>query len=318
MTSVVTDPSAVPPGIPRPAVAASVPGTATVALGTTVPATASLAIAEVLRGPVRPASVLAVFPTAVYLQVIPPEGTAAGRGAVVALLTSDATRLPLGIVLHRRSTERPLLDPRVAHRAAIGAGGVRVGSLAVRAGQWWDPRPRLPAPAPALVPEGVRELRHVMAAALPEFSLAVPERLGNQLAVLRAALRRDDLTSALRAAQRMLGLGPGLTPAGDDLLCGVMAGLALLGHDRAERFGSGVLALAPGRTTALSLALLRHAKLGQVSTDFAAVIRALAGLAPLQPGLTQLLGTGHTSGSALAFGLSTAVDLTARPARARQ
>jgi hypothetical protein len=115
----------------------------------------------------------------------------------------------------------------------------------------------------------------------------------------------------------MIGLGPGLTPAGDDLLCGVLAGLTLLGHPQAGRIGAGILALAPGRTTDLSLALLRHATLGQVNSELGTVIQALAGTGRLHGALERLFAVGHTSGIALGLGLSAAVDLTSRTIRGR-
>ena len=87
----------------------------------------------------------------------------------------------------------------------------------------------------------------------------LPTGPGGPLAALRGAVRRADLDAALRTATRLIGLGPGLTPAGDDVMAGTIAGLVLLGHPAAERFAAGVYALAAGRTTELSRALLRHA-----------------------------------------------------------
>src|SRR3954454_25013918 len=71
---------------------------------TAVPASASTGVADLLRGPVRPARVLLSVPAAVYLQVPPERG-----GDVVGVLTSDAARLPLACVLFRPSNSRPLV-----------------------------------------------------------------------------------------------------------------------------------------------------------------------------------------------------------------
>lgn len=288
------------------------------------PALASTGIADLLRGPLRPASVISIFPTAIYLRTEPllyPDrnGVEPSRrqSGVVAILTSDASRLPLGAILHRPATDRLLISGRGRVHAFLGEGRITVGALTVRASGWWDPRPRLPSVHPALLPEGMRELRSAVSERLHGPIREVPVELCGQLGALRAALRRDDLTSALRASQRMIGLGPGLTPAGDDLLCGMLAGLTLLGHPQATRIGAGILALAPGRTTDLSLALLRHATLGQVNSELASVIQALAGTGRLSGALQRLFAVGHTSGIALGLGLSAAVDLTSRPARSR-
>jgi hypothetical protein len=133
---------------------------------------------------------------------------------------------------------------------------------------------------------------------------------------LRGAVRRADLDAALRTAGRLIGAGPGLTPAGDDVMAGTIAGLVLLGHPAAQRFSAGVLAIAAGRTTELSRALLHHAAAGQVSGEYATVLRGLVGEMPLGRAIGALLSTGSTSGRALALGLSTAIDLVDRTARA--
>jgi hypothetical protein len=278
-----------------------------------VPAAASTGVADLLRGPVRPARVLLSGPAAVYVQV------AGERGDVVGVLTSDAARLPLGCVLFRPSNGRPLVGLPPGAPAEVGGGRIVVGELAVSAAAWWDPRPRLPGGRPALLPEGVRQLRTTLyGEGMPHsaFTLpGLPTGPGGPLAALRGAVRRADLEAALRTATRLIGLGPGLTPAGDDVMAGTIAGLVLLGHPAAERFAAGVCALAAGRTTELSRALLRHAAAGRVSAEYAAVLQGLVGERPLAPAIERLLATGATSGRAMALGLSTAIDLVDRTAR---
>ena len=281
-----------------------------------VPASASTGIADLLRGPVRAARVLMSAPAAVYLQVPTDRGS-----DVVGVLTSDAARLPLGCVLFRPSNSRPLVNLPSGAPAEVGAGRIVVGDLVVRAATWWDPRPRLPSPRPALLPEGVRQLRTTLyGEGVPHsaFTLpGLPAGPGGPLAALRGAVRRADLDAALRTAARLVGLGPGLTPAGDDVMAGTMAGLVLLGHPAAERFAAGVYSLAAGRTTELSRALLRHAAAGRVSGEYAAVLHGLVGERPLGPAIAGLLATGSTSGRALALGLCTAIDLVDRTTRVR-
>jgi Protein of unknown function (DUF2877) len=283
---------------------------------TAVPASASTGVTGLLRGPVRPARVLLSVPAAVYLHVPGERG-----GDVVGVLTSDAARLPLGCVLFRPSNGRPLVALPSGAPAEVGGGRIVVGDLAVSAAAWWNPRPKLPSLRPALLPEGVRQLRNALyGEGVPHsaFTLpGLPAGPGGPLAALRGAVRRADLDAALRTASRLIGLGPGLTPAGDDVMAGTIAGLVLLGHPAADRFAAGVYALAAGRTTELSRALLRHAACGQVSGEFAAVLHALVGERPLMPAVAALLSTGSTSGRALALGLSTAIDLVERTTRVR-
>jgi hypothetical protein len=281
---------------------------------TAVPAAASTGVAELLRGPVRPARVLMSVPAAVYVHIPNDRG-----GDVVGVLTSDAARLPLGCVLFRPSNGRPLVGVPAGAPAEVGGGRIVVGDLAVSAAAWWNPRPKLPSLRPALLPEGVRQLRNALYGdGVPHSSFTLPGLPvgpGGPLAALRGAVRRADLEAALRTATRLIGLGPGLTPAGDDVMAGTIAGLVLLGHPSADRFAAGVYALAAGRTTELSRALLRHAACGRVSGEFAAVLYALVGEGPLAPAVARLLATGATSGRAMTLGLCTAIDLVERTTR---
>ena len=137
--------------IPRESAQAAARTAPVVRAATAVPASASMGVAELLRGPVRPARVLMSVPAAVYLHV------ATERGSdVVGILTSDAARLPLGCVLFRPSNGQPLVALPAGAPAEVGAGRIVVGDLAVSAAAWWNPRPRLPSKRPALLPEGVR------------------------------------------------------------------------------------------------------------------------------------------------------------------
>ncbi|RBY93420.1 DUF2877 domain-containing protein [Blastococcus sp. TF02-8] len=301
--------------LPRDSARAAVRTTPPAKAATAVPAAASTGIATLLRGPVRPARVLLAVPTAVYLHV---PGDRAG-GDVVGILTGDAPRLPLGCVLFRPSNGRPLVALPPGSPAEVGGGRIAAGDLAVSAAAWWDPRPRLPGDRPALLPEGVRQLRNTLyGEGVPHSSFTLPglpTGPGGPLAALRGAVRRADLEAALRTATRLIGLGPGLVPAGDDVMAGTIAGLVLLGHPAAERFATGVCSLAAGRTTELSAALLRHAAAGRVSAEYAAVLRGLVGERPLEPAVDRLLAGGATSGRAVALGLCTAIDLVERTTR---
>lgn len=108
---------------------------------------------------------------------------------------------------------------------------------------------------------------------------------------------------ALRAAAdididplALAGRGPGLTPAGDDLLAGYAAGLVLF-HGRRDEARRLAAEAAP-RTTGLSATLLWHAADGELSEP-AHLLLERGESAPL-------LGWGHTSGRLLALGLALA------------
>ena len=100
----------------------------------------------------------------------------------------------------------------------------------------------------------------------------------------------------------LIGLGPGLTPSGDDFLGGVLIALHALGCERpAQRLGGTVLAAASG-TSAISAAHLATAVEGQGSAALHALLNdLLRGLlrgrgTSLETRLAALGRIGHTSG----------------------
>jgi hypothetical protein len=106
----------------------------------------------------------------------------------------------------------------------------------------------------------------------------------------------------------LLGHGPGLTPSGDDLLAGYLLGCRAFGVDAAD-IRRQIVAMAPGRTTSLSAALLRHAADGWCIPQVAAVIAALGRAAPDPDAVRALLAVGSSSGSALGAGIVAAAHV---------
>jgi hypothetical protein len=100
----------------------------------------------------------------------------------------------------------------------------------------------------------------------------------------------------------LLGRGPGLTPWGDDVLAGYLAGAAAYALE-VDQLRTDVAAQAPERTTTLSSALLRHAAEGETIPQVEALIDALGGRRPLGTALAELHEVGHTSGAGLAAGV---------------
>jgi hypothetical protein len=104
----------------------------------------------------------------------------------------------------------------------------------------------------------------------------------------------------------VIGLGPGLTPAADDVVAGALAVLALGGrlHERAR---DAIDARARTHTTALSAALLAAAGKGHVIPQAAAVLTVLAAGGPsarLRSAVTELFSVGATSGHDLCAGMA--------------
>jgi Protein of unknown function (DUF2877) len=249
-------------------------------------AAASSSLRPVLAGPARPATWLGATPAAMYLQL-------AGDPGVLALLAHDAVRLPCALLLPTTRAELPLtsLGPAVG-TPVVGDGVVAwtgpAGPVVVRAVREWAPTRARGGTVVASALTAVRT------------GLPGPEALGIE-AELVARLTSDPA----QAVARLLGCGPGLTPAGDDVLAGFLVAARAFGLD-ASRMRAVTAALAPRRTTALSAALLWHAARGECIDEVAAVVAALTGHGHPEPAIERLLTVGHTSGGALAVGLAAA------------
>ncbi|MEO8251885.1 MAG: DUF2877 domain-containing protein [Chloroflexota bacterium] len=128
------------------------------------------------------------------------------------------------------------------------------------------------------------------------------------------ALRARRMERAVSAASPLIGLGPGATPSGDDLLVGLAAGLAVTDHILARPFAAGVARNASGMTTSLAETLLTHA--GRL--EFAErVHRAAVGVmnadaAEMKAAVIETLTWGASSGSDLLVGLLVGIQLDAR------
>lgn len=249
---------------------------------TAIPVAASTAVRRILCGPPRPAVVIGTPAGAVYLRT--------DDGELLAVLAPTAARLPMAAVAVDALRERP--EP--GQRGSVGAGRIDAGGLSAHVVRWWDPRPVLPLWTPEL-----------LAANLAQISLADPEidLPPGPVRALRAALHDRDHTVTVRAASALIGLGPGLTPSGDDVLIGLISSLVCLGHPVSAPTAAAVMASAHGRTTDLSLALLRHASLGECVGAVGTLLRALAGAGDLPAAQRRLLAVGHGSGTALCIGV---------------
>jgi hypothetical protein len=136
---------------------------------------------------------------------------------------------------------------------------------------------------------------------------------------LAAAGRRLDAEAAATAARRLVGLGAGLTPAGDDLLVGFISGLMASsrgGRDR-DVFARGLARMLQGcarATTSTSAAWLAAATRGHASEPLIGVARCVAsGACEAAEGAVALAaGVGHTSGSEGVLGLLIGLDTFAR------
>lgn len=265
------------------------------------PAAASTLAPAWLHGDAGPAQVVAVFDVAVYLR----------RGQdVLPLLAPEALALPGGL----RVADLADLDGlglAVGDEVTVGHGRLlaRDAGLVVR--RTWRPQP---VPAERLPPTA----RTSALSALTGLT-EVEDELGPTLAALAEELvadlgRTPDGQLVGHGAPRpspvrsLVGLGPGLTPAGDDVLCGLLLGLRATGDEQARAALEREVTPLLGRTTALSATLLRHAAAGYAVPPLVALLGAWHAGADEQRQAAlaaEVAAVGHTSGAALLLGLAT-------------
>jgi hypothetical protein len=238
---------------------------------------ASAAVRHVLEGPPTRAASLGASAGVSWLQV---------DDYVLALSGPSPTRPPNGVTIAGPSL--PSLSGCV-----VGDGRIETDDVSIAVGRWWDPRPVLQGASQETLADTSRRAERLIGDGWSPLAASMAEGAG---AVSDMALS-------------LLGRGIGLTPQGDDLVVGLLAGLRLLGESARARQALVLLdALAPvvvvasSRTTALSATLLGHAWRGEVSAPLGAFLQALTGSGHLEDALAMLGGLGATSGMAMGRG----------------
>lgn len=257
----------------------------------TKPAWLSTALSHLVAGPTCQGTVLTSTRLASYFLL---DGDS--DPMVVALVGPGAVRLPVAACV----AQLPALA--VGAMMQLGDGVITADGHSWRPVRWWDPTPRLEAAA--LRAHGRRLA--VAIAAEPPTAFGVDVEHGTWVV---AALAQGDPTPACG----LLGLGPGLTPAGDDVVAGALAAFALM--DRLPvAAAAAVTSAARSRTTALSASLLMAAARGQVVPEAARTLRGLArgdDINEITATVQGLFAVGATSGHDLALGLAAALTSTA-------
>jgi hypothetical protein len=168
---------------------------------------------------------------------------------------------------------------------------------------------RLPALGAALAGLGLTGGAYASA---DPFSAAVAARIADCLDLIADAVAHHDAVALRAAASGMIGLGTGLTPAGDDVLTGLAFAAAQLDGPLAMIPEAVVAVAVPGTTHAVSLTALRQACAGRAAQPLIDVLAAVCGQGDEQritETVAALVALGHTSGTDLGHGLFTAARL---------
>jgi Protein of unknown function (DUF2877) len=109
---------------------------------------------------------------------------------------------------------------------------------------------------------------------------SLTRKLSQPTRELIAATKRFDAEASIDTAQKMIGLGSGVTPSGDDVLLGYLAGLWSTTGKNDQRlsfisnFGKTLLSLAK-ETNEISRTYLYHAVHGQYSSSLINLVNAI-------------------------------------------
>jgi hypothetical protein len=266
---------------------------------------------EQLQEGATTAAVLAVFERACALLTC--------KQHVVALVLPQVGDGPLQVVLNALPSDLTGLKPGMP--CVLKARGLSVGGLDVslQGATVWEPRPdwhalraqrerclaRLPlVQALSLQHATESSLLSILDAPDPTASVMSSTGSASVFMPIRGATKAlhrgwtGDLSLLRHGAAQLAGLGGGLTPAGDDFLCGLMMG-AWWTHDDASAISRVLAEAAAPRTTALSAAFLRAAARGECSAAWHSLLAALADGSELvlSRAVQRVLSYGATSGA---------------------
>lgn len=120
----------------------------------------------------------------------------------------------------------------------------------------------------------------------------------------------------MRPVERLMGLGIGLTPSGDDALVGMLAALwAERGRTRGVDAVARLVDRRPPLTTEASLTYLRLACGGEFSRPVLDLVQALRQRSGVHHAVQHVAHIGHSSGADLLAGLAVAIEMLGSPGR---
>ena len=245
---------------------------------------------------------------------------------LITLLISDRYKLPQGI--HIKQSDIPLQALKPGRRAACRGGILRFDtsplSIDLRGTSVWEcgvanlmMDMNLPSAQQAwsttwdLLNRRQRQTNcDIIADDL--FRLQAGSVLGERISrpVMQLVASTDvfHVQKTLLAAEDMIGLGPGVTPSGDDILIGFLAGLWGLSGQHPKRhsfirsFGEGILQIAQ-RTNEISRTYLYHAARGQFSSTLSTLVENIGTGGEVEKTAQDAMRVGHSSGMDTVTGL---------------
>jgi len=140
----------------------------------------------------------------------------------------------------------------------------------------------------------------------------------NSVKRLTKGISDFDYKEITEASKRLIGLGPGLTPAADDFLLGILASLYYMGYyfgnhlENLKKIAGFIIYDLPGRTTFISEIMLGNGMKARFSEPIRDLMLAVTNSNSINDECVNLLNIGGTSGSDCAAGIVFGGELMAK------
>ena len=272
------------------------------------------------------AVIQSVFDSAINLRL-------ANEDRLITLLISDHYELPQGIRVDKKIPFQSL-TPSTSLRASVGLRAASRGGILrfdsspltidLRGARVWKCRvPELHADMRSdvviqawssawdLLNKGQR-LKQTEIVADDLFQLNIgsllSQRISKPVMQLISSTEQFDIQGSILAAEKMIGLGPGVTPSGDDILIGFLASLwSTAGKNQTQlsfirSFGDALMQIAK-QTTEISCTYLYHATQGQFSSSLSNLAEGIASGNQVEKAIEEAMQVGHSSGMDSVTGL---------------
>ena len=273
---------------------------------------------QALLPPGKAGEILLVTSSGVYLQF---------DSQIVLLCDAKWGILPIGIGVTDFDRMLRLLNPRQGQQITVN-DHLHFPSGSIPLMLQPLPSPRTRSHSPLL--SRIRQAAEALAALRKERGismLALPHVLGREteavlklnpycayahpwLQQLRAAIPQGDEKSIRQCAEKLLGLGPGLTPSADDVFLGMLYIFRTLREQAppgAGLFQEAILQLCSRRTHPISAAYLKAMLAGAPFERMERLFSGLCGEEPLD--ITLLTQIGSSSGSEMLLGILIALQI---------
>jgi hypothetical protein len=226
------------------------------------------------------AEVAAVYERSLYLRA---------GGAFVCIGEPVLGNGPSTLIVNGRLSE---LNLRPGASATIVDEAIAIGPVVFRLDRCalWEP-PAWPAVASSdRLAQTCTTLARRLAVEAPQHGPMISKRIA------RLETWLSGPRSTMEEVHGIVGLGPGLTPSGDDALIGALAMFDALAERNAHAaLARAIDAIAPGQTSPLSHCFLRAATAGHISERFHTIVSSVV-VGDLDRAIATARTIGHSSG----------------------